>query len=530
VTLPNNGAWTGVDATSVANNNVAYTVYNGGVPGANGGAQIAVTNLTSATVTGHAELLDTTNFPADVSANNYSQLSTPYLTDKDALYALKTYSTTFFSESNFAGWSTDGVASIDANGNATFPAGQTSYISYTGNDIITSDVHTINIQTNLNPGSSTTSTYGIELYSGSILIQTLVPSGTAFSGTYGTYYTYNGAEISSASYTIRITVTAGTTAATANTISLGRYDWVLYRVTNLNAATPTVTALTATNSPYVGPVAYEGQANTPISYDSADNIYWGIWGGERSYYQYNTTSGELNVFTPKTPVGGDDFYWAGAAFVPINNADYMVFGSDSGTVYVQPVASFAVQNNSFAVPQTSQIRSSIVSSGNYVYLTSAITTVSPSLGFLWQIDTNTLTSLSPTIVGAKLTYASTSTPVISNNGYIYVGTYNGYTSGTVDAYDLALNPVNIYTGDPVQSSPIVWSNTTTEVDYIYFTTNSNPTTYVGSGYCYAFNGASATGPVWAPAAATNATLQGMAYADSGNVVWGDDSNNLYIAP
>jgi hypothetical protein len=141
--------------------------------------------------------------------------------------------------------------------------------------------------------------------------------------------------------------------------------------------------------------------------------------------------------------------------------------------------------------------------------------------------------------------------VISDNGVVYVGTYYVdpstflSVSGTVEAYSAAPVPgaspqflAMIYSGaDAVQSSIIVWtSDTPTPTDYIYFTTNvdhtQDPTPSSNhNGYCYSralFSGA--VNQVWNPSYSGGSyALQGFAYdSTTGHVIFGDDSNTLYI--
>jgi hypothetical protein len=82
----------------------------------------------------------------------------------------------------------------------------------------------------------------------------------------------------------------------------------------------------------------------------------------------------------------------------------------------------------------------------------------------------------------------------------------------------------IYSGDPVQASPIVYSGS--YYDLIYFTTNSS----TGKGYCYYYDtNYPYSEPVWS-AGGTSANPyaeQGFA-SDNGYLVYGDDANNLYI--
>jgi hypothetical protein len=538
VALPYGGTtYTGVDATSVIGGNTVYTVYNGGT----NGARVAATALDVApsptpTPTWTVELFDSgATSPADVHANNVSQLSTPYLgtlsTANDVLYALKSWTTSpLYTSSTFnaTNWDTDDVTF--ASGTATFPANITSDItSMTAEVTFATAVHTLSIQTDLNPGTSTTSQYSITLEpEGGGTEITLVPE-TVFTGSYGTYYTYNGDELSG-NYTITLTVDAGNTAATATNISFSGYNWALYLIT--------------VEDQDIMRIAYgEGQANTPISYDNSGNIYWGIWGGDRTYYQIPMDlSGPAVPFRPGND--GDNFYGAGAAFVSRGeNDDYMVFGSDSGTVYVRPTGDFASgSGNQFEIDPANPIRSSIAvdSDAEYAYFTSYVGTS----GLLWQVQVNQIFRGDPqSLTSIAFDFgATTSTPVASANGYVYVGWYNGFTSGGVvgiEARSFTQAPLfDVYgngadsshdAGAPVQASPIVYSTgvgTENRIDYIYFTTNSGS----GEGYCY-YNEIDADDidEAWYAGGTSGNpyAVQGFA-SDGGYLVYGDDGNYLYI--
>jgi hypothetical protein len=520
---PYGSVYTGVDSASVISNGYVYTVYNGGVYNAAtglGGARVAKTELATGSVT--SALLS-------ANASNISQLATPYI-DGSTLWALDAYTTTTWSASSYAGWSTDGGATISGD-TATFPASSTSSVTSTGFALpqTVDSVSTLSVQTNLNSGSSTTSTYGITLAGNGETYQ-LVPVGTAFSGSYGTYYTYNDTPIPTKDgsgnpidYQITITVTAGTTAATASSVTLGGYYWEFQSV---NASTLAV-SLIATG---------EGQPNTPISYGSDGTnsyVYFGIWGGTRSYYQYNTGgTGTLTAFKPGT--AGDNFYWAGAAFITDGKNYFAVFGSDSGAVYLQQAgANFGGTGTKFTISTDGQIRSSIVAASGNLYFTSK--EGAGQDGRLWAITQSDAfvgadTSLAYEVV--KASSSSTSTPVVSVSDYIYVGSNDAFSSGTVQVF--TYNPTTpvianldaVYTGDPVQSSPIVWTDEEADptVDYIYFTTNSG----TGKGYCYSFNG-TAPAAVWqAGGSSSNPyAVQGFA-SDDEYLVYGDDGNVLYI--
>ncbi|MDR1588943.1 MAG: hypothetical protein LBS51_01985 [Oscillospiraceae bacterium] len=305
-----------------------------------------------------------------------------------------------------------------------------------------------------------------------------------------------------------------------------------------------------------------GQANTPISgYLDADDelqyIYFGTYTGAKTgtYRQYPPASGAATVFAPK-----DDFYYAGATVVTIEEADYVVFGGDNGLIYVNPVgASFATPANTLVLnyiqgTAPGAVRSSIMWSVDYldyVFFTSQGTP--QTAGILWQVAFSDLLG-SSTSNGVLLQGkgSTTSTPVISDFGVVYVGTYYVdpttfiSVSGTVEVYSASASPAilpkyltTVYSGDDgVQSSMIVWSDWSTLKDYIYFTTNvdhtQDPTPSANhNGYCYAFDiAAHSASQVWNPTVATPAgsyALQGFAYdSTTGHVIYGDDSDTLYI--
>jgi hypothetical protein len=308
-----------------------------------------------------------------------------------------------------------------------------------------------------------------------------------------------------------------------------------------------------------------GQANTPIGY-AADSIYWGIYDGDRRYYKALTSGGAVGNIVSYAPPGGDDFYWAGSALVGVGSSNYIVFGGDSGKIYVRPVDSFASPsagkvidlNDYIESKDAGQVRSSIVApavgtaADDYVYFTSKGT---GAQAYLLRIIRGSLASASPDVKYVEVENAQTSvsTPVISNNNILYVGAsdYNKETFaqyGSVQAFTpTGAGPAwldYIYgsgdtpsSGDPVQSSPVVYSVVTgpNRSDYIYFTTNSE----AGSGFCYSYRiTTGAVANVWTrPGTSSNRyALQGFAADRAANssgdivtyLVYGDDGNYLYI--
>ena len=297
-----------------------------------------------------------------------------------------------------------------------------------------------------------------------------------------------------------------------------------------------------------------GEVTTPISYDNSGNIYWGTWSNATIpttgiYYQYIPSTNTLNPFSPANSQG---YYWAGAVFVTVGSAGYMVFGSDSGTVYVRPVTNFSSGTGyTHTVPASDQnkhIRSSIALLGGYLYFTSAYsnTDVTPFIftGKLWRLATSSLTTSGDLSNPVELPGASTSTPVVSNNSFVYVGWYRqstGFvgsggvvtvpvakflTGSLVDVYGNGVSGSGV-SGDMVQSSPLV--RTIGGENYIYFTTNASN----GKGYCYQHTPSSAAAQfVWSaggtiPTPYEHYTLQGFA-ANNGYLIYGDDASDIYI--
>ena len=532
VSLNNTGSWTGVNAESVIKNGKAYTVYNAG----SAGARLAITDLSNASA---VDVL------LDSKANNVSQLSAPYIktiNGEDIVFAGTSYETEVLNISSFTGWTPSGSVTIDTNGKATFNG--TGNISGSLNIAKTSN--TLNVQTGLNLDTASNATYKIELYDGTNTYE-LVPAGTAIAaGGYGTYYTYNGETIPAGSYTATISVIPTGGTVSGSTFYLGGYGWQLNIVTDLNG-TPTSSIAQFTKSNGLSSlnpkdVSGEGQINTPISYDD-EYIYFGIWGGTHSYYQYkyneaNPGNGTLNHFKPAVSTsqsGFDDFYNAGAYSDGIN----VYFGSDSAFIYKQPVNNFWSSSGTkrdlgSTQANAGQMRSTIAFDGDALYFTSKGT---GATGYLWQMDPITFTATAP----IQLAGNSTSTPVISANGYVYTGWYKYdpnifQTVGGVQAVktnNFVGDPINIYGdgstgGDPVQASPIVYSDTTPEeeIDYIYFTTNSG--NGAGYGYMYDIEGED-IGEIWSEegTSGNNYAPQGFA-ADNGYLVYGDNGSYLYI--
>jgi hypothetical protein len=514
--LPYNGTiFSGIDTESVINGATAYTLYNGGTVagGPYGGARVQATDFSAyptLTPVWNVELYDSlAKSPADEHADNSQQLSTPYYipTSNGTLYAAKTYYSDLL-QGGLTGW-------VDSSGTPlgssyTFITGTTS-IFYKGLNTpasfwvpqIATDITTTGNMsgTAILTGPGTSINFGANTYYG---------------GNFTIYNNSNTMVPQNNGYQIELQITTDKPVDVTN-IKFLVSRWGAYSITSASTGNPTVTRI-ATGW---------GQANTPITYDGS-NIYWGIYEGQRSYYQY-TANGTVNQFKDMSGnVLIDDFYGTGAVFITNSGNQLVVFGSDSGTVYSGKPSGFS-QVGEYHLPTAGdRIRSSIADNGTYSYFTS----YNGAKGTIHEIVNATTIGTNWNVDHTALSNASTSTPVISANNYIYVGVYDGFSGGGINVIDDSFTLINVINMNaPVQSSPIVWSvGGPLYRDYIYFTTNDYQT---GKGYCYIYivyqeqygelwsaggTGTGGGGPV---------ALQGFA-ANNGYLVYGDDSNTLYV--
>ncbi len=518
---PDGSVYTGVDAASVIQGNYAFTLYNGGVTnGTNGGARMQATNVTTGATLWNIQL--------DADASNDNQLSTPYYdSTNNTIYAAVTHSTTLYDFISLSSdWTASGGASI-SNGTATFTAGNQS-VSATID--LSAPVHTIYLPTNFTLSTDGQLDYTVTLTKGNDTY-TLVDGSKVKDEDNpwgGTYDTYNDTEIPTGNgYTLTITVDSISSGnATISTVKLVRYDWRLYSVSYANTSSPVLSNVLASG---------EGQINTHIN-GIGNYLFFGGWGGTHSYYQYGPVIDanpvpSLISFTPATQ---EDFYYAGAAKISENNNNKVVFGSENGKVYVRPVGdTFATAAGNeidlaTVVSDCGHIRSSICVVGSTWYLTSQ---GEGSYGYLWRITDGATNN--PTVTYLTLPDHTSSTPAVSSNNYIYVGYYHGYTAGGVYAvpanFTTSTPPISFYSGNPVQSSSLVYSSGSE--DYVYFTTNCDD----GAGYCYYWDttDADTIEEIWEKVGTSTgyyakAAVQGFSASDSGYLVYGDDGHHLYI--
>ncbi len=322
----------------------------------------------------------------------------------------------------------------------------------------------------------------------------------------------------------------------------------VYKVTSIDAVSPTVNGIfTVSNS--------KEQINTPITrYGSY--IYFGSWVGNGTidgankpgkYYQMKISDGSFTTKHIYSQAKG--FYWAGAIDVTVNGTTYIVFGGDNGYLYyvnasngfgnspdTNPTVAPKYDLSSLGGVTAGNVRSSISTDGTYLYFTSQ----GPSnASYIWRVKASKIANLTANDVDViQLSgNSSTSTPAISANGKIYVGYYNGFSTGGIDIIDLSTftmsNPTSgTITPGPVQSSVIVYSTTyfddeleeDVDIDYLYFTTNITG----GRGYCYSYvPSTGVAGYVWDTGSGGNYTLQGMA-AENGYLSFGNDANKFYV--
>ena len=268
-----------------------------------------------------------------------------------------------------------------------------------------------------------------------------------------------------------------------------------------------------------------GQLNTPLTYKSGKLYFGSYYAGGGKYYQADI-SGTTFPVTPVEFNSGKSHYWSGAYV----NENYAYFGSYDGKLYWPSVTSFSTVSGHVKTVGTEvsisagDICSSVCYKNNKIYFTS-------KNGYLWCYDISAGTPVFNWYV--DLEAPSTSTPVVSSSGIIYVGTYSGFTTGSVYAVKAPTSgnigtKYQLFNGKPVQSSVIVKFDNVNFCDYLYFTTNSSD----GAGYCYqaVSTGSGVVGsPIWNTTTSTGLTytLQGMA-AGSNCVVFGNDGSKLYI--
>lgn len=526
VPLSTNGyAYSGVDTTPVIVGDNAYVLYNAGdvdtTTGA-GGARLACVDMTP-TDPSDPIVFD---IQLDTDANNCQQLSTPYYDEfNDIIYAGVTCLENELADTPLSYWNSGAIS-----GNTIIIPAHTE-ISLTLNAMVQHGEYS-NAYFTINTWS-----HDDYDFSGSVTMynwteQTLYSLGTShsYADSYFSLYNNNGTPIPSGTYTVTITLQNNTdTTRYATGIDYMLYKWKIYAISDADTDSPICSSPLKTGY---------GQVSTPITgYD--DYLYFGIYQGDRSYYQLNIT--DTDDFLRVSNYNGEGFYWAGAviAYDPEDADDFVYFGGEGGYVFKRPIgddfdnaSEGAYKNLSTIVSGPGGVRCSICYDGNDLYLTTLN-------GYLWKLTPDLASAAYIDLKDATYVQKSTSTPVVSDNNYIYVGGYtvdflNSVYSGAIKAVpknsftqnSLALLWGKNNSDGAVQSSVIVYSVTTgTATDYLYFTTNCPS----GCGYCIS-NTAGTVANVWDTSNLTSYNyycVQGMA-SDGGYVVFGNDWNNLFV--
>lgn len=513
LTLYKSGSgWSGVDTTplmeTIDGNTYSYVTYNGWGKG----TQIAKINCNTATEMWHTKL-------ANGSGN---VLATPYLDHTngiiyaaavDYFYALADPEFTSNNTWNCTGGSTITVVQ-DAYGDAipeqsyaTIPNGGTVYQTF-NYPLSTSTQTQLTSGIKLASGNSATVTYILTKPDNTTVT---LDSKTVTSTSNWTYIEALGSGHVSATGTYKITVSVTGGSAIV--------DYVTYSRT-----APGIKAVDTDGNIVNANVAYAkfgGQINTPITkYDHY--LYFGTYNGQYKYYQVNLNDNDPTTNT-KVFTGNNHFYWAGA----YSDGTNVYFGSDGGYFYKRSVASFDSVGQVFTLADEvvgnitpGNVRSTVSHDDGNLFFTS-------QGGYLWRYNIAS-GSFSYSIIGVTNTNngSSTSTPAITINGNIYIGSYGinhkaifkTTTSFTSGSY---MNKLTATDGLPVQASVIVYTENNT--DYVFFTTNVAG----GRGYCYSSPVAQNTASwVWDTGSGTF-TLQGMAGC-GGYLTFGNDSNSFYI--
>ncbi len=391
VTLPGESNASGVNTTPVINGSIAYTLYDGGAySGNDGGARLSSVNMTT-----HSS---NWNIQLDAAAGGSQQLSTPCLdtSGNGTLYAGMTHYTNELTSTGVTGWR---YADNTPVSSFNFPSGATT-IYYDG--LVTpSDYYQPQLASNMIVPSGLNITGTLTLTDTSTSA-TYTLTGSGYEGYNFTLYNSSPSTlIPESTYDLELTITNDQALTGWTTLQYLVSNWKIYKVTDLTT--------THSKSELTNGSGY-GQINTHINKDSG-NLYFGIYEGDRCFYQYNLSTSALTDFTP---TGGEDFYWAGAAVC--DKYDSVVFGSESGKVYMRPKGTdFGDLNegDEITLPSAGNIRSSICYPGGYFYCTS-------KGGFVWQIATDLSSATAVDIKGGVYT-ASSSTPVKSDNDIVYVG-------------------------------------------------------------------------------------------------------------
>lgn len=502
------GGWSGVDTTpvmeTISDVTYAYVTYNGWSEG----TQLSKINCNTGATVWSADISSTTGG---------NQLSTPYLdTTNGIIYVAAVDYYWFIQNNEFAStgnWTLSSGTAITVGGSdetsyVTIPSGGS--ISQTFNNATSGTISTqLTSAVKLaSPGTNATVTYTLKKPDNTtVQLKSLTVSSAsnwAYVNEIGT-----GKVSATGNYTITVSVSGASVIIDYVTFS--------HQTSGIKAFNRDGTV----NRSNVAAATYGGQINTPLTVYNG-KLYFGTYNGSKYYYQVDLSNTNTSTNT-KAFQGNNHFYWTGA----YSDGTYVYFGGDGGYLYKRSVTNFATSGTTYNIADEvddavvpGNVRSTVCYDNGNLYFTS-------QNGYLWKFNISS-GSFSYAIIGEANTNngGSTSTPAVTSDGNIYVGSYGinhkaifkTTTSFTSGSY---MNKLSATDGLPVQASVIVYTDS--NIDYIFFTTNVSG----GRGYCFSSPVAQNTATSIWDTGSGNFTLQGMA-ADNGYLVFGNDANTLYV--
>lgn len=522
----------GMDSTPIVVGDTAYVLYYGGSSDDdNGGVRISAVSLSDT-----PEEVWSTKVSGDLDVDNISQLGTPYYDEtKQTIYAPVTYSQNVFAGKTVTADSNGG--SIDSNGRISLPAGTTTCTFTINNVVIDGSSKMTYVPTGITVQAG-------QNISGEVSFTNVSSSSSSYA--FGTSFGYEGYEfclynqtgdtVPAGTYTVKVTLRSDIGCTGTGSLRSVTPYWRLYMMRAFSNASSIALPAQISDASYVEGA---GQFNTPITgttYNGHKYLYFGIYDGDRAYYQYDyTTAAQSSLKSFYYFRNGEGFYWAGAAVV----GDSVYFGGEGGYVFKRPIGdTFGSATNVYTYLSPDEggaadaVRSSICYDGSNLYLTTKD-------AHLWKLSTDLQTKSSVLLKeGTNDPYVQnvSSTPVVSPSGYIYVGGYNiTWNNNGTSAYKGALKAVDwsgsaatvttlwsAASNGAIQSSPVVYSDD--GIDYIYFTTNGEN----GKAVCVSYDtdlGDIAT--EWSVNSGTY-TLQGLAVSDNGYMTFGNDNNQVFV--
>lgn len=546
VTLTHADSWTpnsglpGVDASPVVVDDTAYVVYYGGpADEENGGIRVSAVSLSDTPEEVWSIKLLADAAQDEMETDNIQQLGTPYYDDgRQYLYIPVTYTKNIFegktvtTRGGASYNSTTGKLSLTANVTGTVII---SDVTVDGDTLLTY------IATGLTGPTGKALSGNVEFKNTSTGTRYYFGNNVAYAGYEFCLYNNSNTTIPAGSYQVTITLNSNTNC-NADTLPLRAvtpYWRLFYMRAFSNASTRNGLPAQITDGSYVEGA---GQINTPITgvtYNGHKYLYFGIYDGERAYYQYRFTSTPETTLKKFVPADSSNtgFYWAGAAVVGGN----VVFGAENGHIYSRPIgdtfdtATGGDLDLHTVKSDVGEVRSSICYDNGYLYFTTKDAS-------LWKVksDLTATGTNAPKYFSFKddITINASSTPVVSPSGYVYFGGYYIDWSSGLAAYKGKLKAIhkdnikNNSTGattlwsatsnGAVQSSPVVYNDGYT--DYIYFVTNGAN----GKAVCVSYNTRyDDAEECWSTSAGAY-PLQGFAVSDNGYMTFGNDDNTVFV--